>query len=223
MKCPFCGGELQAYTAPSRVAEAAVSRVLSEGVVLDHCDDCKAVWFDRGELTLVSGIDLSNVRFVGKDIRIRPKCRGCGADNAQGNTVCAFCEEKLHMLCPRCDEGKLFCTSVLGTSVDTCFACGGIWIGDNAYEILRGALLTSVVGGGLSCSACGRRGLNPKNSMMSDHGPVCDTCGLAIQSRDMEHFATQEPDGLGSHRFTNNYHPGSYPTLFQQLIAVLLR
>ena len=224
MKCPFCGSELDAYTAPSRLANAAASPVLSEGVVLDHCDACKGVWFDRGELSLVAGVNLSNLRFVGSDNRVRPKCRGCGADNARGATVCEYCKETLHVQCPRCEEGRLFRTTVLNTPVDTCFTCGGIWIGDNAYEILRSSLLASIAQGGIICSSCGKKGLTTKDSMMSEHGPVCDACGLASQRSEMEQFATQEPDGLaGRPRYTNDYYPGSYPTLFQQILAALLR
>ena len=122
MKCPFCESELQSYSVPSRLAQAA-SPVHAEDVVLDHCDTCKAVWFDRGELTLVTGVEVSRLPFVGNDDRVQPKCRACGADNVRGATVCEYCKAPLYVLCPRC-SGRFFHTSVLHTPVDTYSSAG---------------------------------------------------------------------------------------------------
>lgn len=191
MKCPYCDAPLLAYSVPSRIRDLRAGNLCDEAVVLDHCDCCKAVWFDRGEISTVSGFNLSQFRFEGKKRLVQRKCRKCGAVNSTHGTDCEYCGANLFIHCPRCN-GRLCRTSLLNFPLDTCFDCGGLWISDNVYEALSAALTAPFGHGMLVCVACGKSGLTERNTMLSEIGPVCDTCGLARERREMARF--EHPD-----------------------------
>lgn len=100
MKCPVCN--------------VGMIVVECEGVELDHCVDCKGVWFDRDELEyLLSGV---NLRVADLHIEAAPRA------------VSAARKEKPRR-CPRCNR-RMKKISVGGDRpviLDRCGFHGGYW------------------------------------------------------------------------------------------------
>ena len=105
MACPECGGKLHEV-----YAEANYGRVL----LLDQCNGCGGVWFDRWELLLVTdeairkleGVDLENL------LSETPRNKGGG-------------------LCPRCAKGLVLFTDMnlpKDALIERCPGCGGLWL-----------------------------------------------------------------------------------------------
>jgi uncharacterized protein len=127
----------------------------SPGIKLDGCTQCKGIWVDDGELRAIHDRLTSAPRSeaqpwpappgesppVQPDIRqkarlavgflTRVECPGCRQSNPAASPVCWACgtllQGKRGMLCPRCDR-PLTGGVGLGVRMDTCSACGGIWL-----------------------------------------------------------------------------------------------
>ena len=103
IKCPKC----------SRIMEQWESR----GVALDHCNSCKGLWFDEGELT-----------------------------RHFANSGCKISERELKadretpFSCPRCRAGSLIEAQLASVPVDTCKRCHGIFLDLGEVHELMGAI-----------------------------------------------------------------------------------
>lgn len=89
----------------------------SKGVGLDHCNSCKGLWFDEGELTrhlANSGSDISE-----KDLK------------TAGGTS---------RRCPRCKSNSLLRGRLASVEVDTCERCRGIFLDLGEVHELLGAM-----------------------------------------------------------------------------------
>lgn len=103
IKCPKC----------SQVMDAWESR----GVELDHCNSCKGLWFDQGELTR---------HFLNSGSRISE--RDLEADR------------ETPLCCPRCEAGRLTGAHLASVPVDTCRRCHGIFLDLGEVHELMGAI-----------------------------------------------------------------------------------
>ncbi len=89
----------------------------SEGVTIDMCDDCKGMWFDKGEIatTVELSSDIPNFDQV-----------IAGARGTQHK--CPHCRENLVEF-SYTPDGKL--------DIDYCQGCGGIWLDSNELKLLE--------------------------------------------------------------------------------------
>ncbi len=104
MHCPACENKLRAVTT-------------KQGVIVDHCDSCKGIWLDQGE-----------IYFFTKKPKVFYEALQKGLQNPQPT------ERK----CPRCstkmEEGNFLSATL---RLDQCPSCHGIWFDDGE---LRAAL-----------------------------------------------------------------------------------
>lgn len=103
--CPGCGGNLKEV-----YAEANYGRYL----ILDQCQDCGGIWFDRWELYLL------------KD---NEACRLDLVDSERLSTFLSF--KKGPGLCPRCKidlEGFKDLNLSEDTRIERCPRCNGLWL-----------------------------------------------------------------------------------------------
>lgn len=89
----------------------------SHGVTLDHCNTCKGLWFDEGELS-------QHLAFLGtplseEDLEVSRKTR---------------------IQCPRCGEGSMIEASLDEVPVDACRSCQGIFLDLGEVHELMGAV-----------------------------------------------------------------------------------
>lgn len=91
-KCPQCHCEMDIS--------------VKQGVEIDVCAPCSAVWLDRGELAHVC----DNSAFVTRAMKQL-------TDSVTRTTS---------LSCPTCDEKKLSSASVVGTNLSVCVECEGI-------------------------------------------------------------------------------------------------
>lgn len=103
IKCPKCSHIMDQWE--------------SRGVALDHCNSCKGLWFDQGELTR---------HFLNSGSRISE--RDLEADR------------ETPFSCPRCQEGHLIEAHLASVPVDTCKRCHGIFLDLGEVHQLMGAI-----------------------------------------------------------------------------------
>ena len=77
----------------------------SRGVALDHCNSCKGLWFDEGELTR---------HFANTGSKISENDLKMARDTS--------------LICPRCKPKRLSMARFAGVEVDTCDQCRGIFL-----------------------------------------------------------------------------------------------
>jgi Zn-finger nucleic acid-binding protein len=97
-------------------------------LVLDHCNRCGGVWFERGEaqqLGLRAPADLWALVPPRTHI-MKPPCHGCGTPLSRDERVCGVCKRANELMCPACDvrtarvhHGTL--------TLDVCSTCKGVW------------------------------------------------------------------------------------------------
>ena len=103
MKCPKCSNIMDQWE--------------SRGVALDHCNSCKGLWFDQGELTR---------HFLNSGSRISEQ-------DLEANRETPFS-------CPRCQAGHLIEAHLASVPVDTCKRCHGIFLDLGEVHELMGAI-----------------------------------------------------------------------------------
>ena len=109
--------------------KCAMDRWESLGVLLDHCNSCKGLWFDEGELTkhfansgsVISEHDLAGVRDT-------------------------------PLSCPRCSPKLLSVARFATVEVDTCGQCHGIFLDLGEVHELLGVVHRSRAEGEASTS-----------------------------------------------------------------------
>jgi Zn-finger nucleic acid-binding protein len=92
----------------------------SSGVQLDHCNSCKGLWFDQGELT-------QHFANLG--------CEIVETDLKAGQPT--------EFSCPRCTDALLTNAELGGVAVETCPACRGIFLDLGEVPELLGAISRS--------------------------------------------------------------------------------
>ncbi len=105
MKCPVCSNKLRPLK--------------SKAAVVDICDGCKGIWFDKGELVRV-------VKALSSDDRIKPeKVKLFHSRKVKG----VYQLQEGTRSCPRCKVGmrKFNYASDSNVFLDKCPACDGIW------------------------------------------------------------------------------------------------
>jgi Zn-finger nucleic acid-binding protein len=163
--------------------ETAESPVAAGDLELDRCGGCRGAWYDRDELDLLLGRDLSvELGAHRRGPSLLARCPRCGAAAAGREAACPRCGESLAAVCPRCGRA-LDVLPVAGVQLDVCPACGGLWL-DEAEALALAAILDVRPGassGGLVCRRCGRAGLRPAETMCTEDGLICDACHRAAE------------------------------------------
>ena len=95
MNCPKCRHELSEFST-------------KEGVVIDVCDRCQGVWFDRGEMAAYA--DLA------RDV---PELQAVWSNASNTQNPCPRCRTNLEEMQYSTQDTLL---------IDRCPACGGIWL-----------------------------------------------------------------------------------------------
>lgn len=101
MNCPKCRN--------------AMHEISFEGVVLDFCDSCQGIWFDKDELafTMELSTDISDISEVQKDARTTEHdCPRCGSPQKLEEMKFVRIQDLLLDRCPECkgiwvDKGEL--------------------------------------------------------------------------------------------------------------------
>lgn len=95
MDCPKCRHSLSEFHT-------------KEGVVLDVCDGCQGIWFDRGEVAAYADLtrDIPELQSVWRDARVT-------------RNPCPRCRVSLEEMQYSSNDTLL---------IDRCPACGGIWL-----------------------------------------------------------------------------------------------
>jgi Zn-finger nucleic acid-binding protein len=92
----------------------------SSGVELDHCNSCKGLWFDQGELT-------RHFANLGSEL--------VEADLKSGQST--------ELSCPRCQDAQLTQAELDSVAVETCPQCRGIFLDLGEVPELLGAISRS--------------------------------------------------------------------------------
>lgn len=144
MSCPTC-----------RVGLVGFEFKHSPGIKLDGCPQCRGIWVDDSELRaiynrimgatttttqppdhLTTQPDMRQKAQQAMGFLTSVECPGCKQPNPTASKVCWACgmilEGKRGFICPRCDK-PLSAGVYEGLRLDTCQACGGVWI--DAYEL----------------------------------------------------------------------------------------
>ena len=116
LNCPKCSVSMDRWT--------------SSGVTLDHCNDCKGLWFDQGELTR----HFANLGSKLVEGKIEP--RGTA-----------------RVACPRCANETLTEGRLDSVSVETCSKCAGIFLDLGEVHELLGAVARREETGAADASA----------------------------------------------------------------------
>lgn len=123
--CPVCRIPLQ-------------QAIIRPGLVIDTCNRCRGLWFDRGEFQQAYHYSphVSQV-LMGKpsperDVVICPKC---GKKNLRSQAACSSCGAKLRFLCPVCRK-QMQEVAVNNVWIDRCNQCQGIWLDGGELELL---------------------------------------------------------------------------------------
>ncbi|MCS6859745.1 MAG: zf-TFIIB domain-containing protein [Abditibacteriales bacterium] len=129
----------------------------SPGIKLDGCPQCRGIWVDDGELRAIhhritgataSAASTTHPPFQ-PDVRQKAQqamgfltnveCPGCKQPNPTASKVCWACgailEGKRGFICPRCDK-PLSSGVYDGLRLDTCKACGGMWVDAPEFPVL---------------------------------------------------------------------------------------
>ncbi len=139
MSCPTC-----------RVGLVEFEFRHSPGIKLDGCPQCKGIWVDEGELRAIyRRITGETPATTQPDARQKAQqamgfltnveCPGCKQPNPTASKVCWACgamlEGKRGFVCPRCDK-PLSGGVYDGLRLDTCKACGGVWLDAHEFPVL---------------------------------------------------------------------------------------
>lgn len=118
MQCPKCSG----HTLIEKTTKVA-------GLLLDRCNNCQGIWFDRNELQEL-----------------------LSADNLSPLNIPEYAEVDAHSSCPRCQKPLYeFCYPGTITRVDACKQCRGIWLDNNEWKFINTALKQKLE---FSCPKC---------------------------------------------------------------------
>lgn len=101
MDCPKCRRSLSEFTT-------------KEGVVMDICDNCQGLWFDRGEIAAYADLtrDIPELQAVWQDAKLT-------------RNPCPRCRTSLEEMHYSAKDPLL---------IDRCPACGGIWLDSGELE-----------------------------------------------------------------------------------------
>lgn len=182
MKCPRCAGvPLETFH-------------LAGGVVVDYCDKCRGMWFERGEVGQHARFssDIPNLKEAVKAGKPGVKCPACGDQRA--------------VEIPYTPDAKLL--------VDYCAACGGTWfdggeldtleelaenpehlklkLGRAVYDIRRKMGRT---GDAKRCPKCAAPTLEPFKTSENVEVDFCSKCkGIWLQKGETANAAELESD-----------------------------
>jgi Zn-finger nucleic acid-binding protein len=117
MKCVKCTGQ--------------TSEVRVSGIVVDRCERCHGIWFDKSELDRV----LESIR------------SGAGAGILGATTPLAEKLDNVLAHCPRCGQELARSESVAldGLFYDSCGGCGGAWLDGGELAALSADGTTSAI------------------------------------------------------------------------------
>jgi Zn-finger nucleic acid-binding protein len=97
--------------------EVSMHEWTSNGVTLDHCRECKGLWFDKGELS-------RHFANLGATV---------SEDDLQAN-------RETHSKCPRCAGGPMIEARLDDVPVDACTRCHGVFLDLGEVHELMGAI-----------------------------------------------------------------------------------
>jgi Zn-finger nucleic acid-binding protein len=194
MKCPRCKNELRDFTVGSLDLIDTAKKI---DIHLDSCDRCEGTWFDRGELSAFTGVELSGHRLTEKKAAVLENCPGCGANNSKLMQNCVYCQRNSQLLCPRCSNG-IEHTNLLGFGIEYCSHCYGMWL-DKGEALSIAAAVNSETPGTITCARCGKKGLTLRDSFCSADGPVCQSCvnPESEDDADVSEWFSSYSDGRG--------------------------
>ncbi|PKL77365.1 MAG: hypothetical protein CVV27_05695 [Candidatus Melainabacteria bacterium HGW-Melainabacteria-1] len=97
-------------------------------LVLDSCTRCGGIWFDKGEVELLSQI---NAQMAQKQIQLQPKthimqCHQCMNPMERNLDRCSRCNWENKLDCPSCNQ-TMSIARVDGLKLDYCKKCQGVW------------------------------------------------------------------------------------------------
>ena len=102
--CPKCSDEMDRWKTKS--------------VILDHCNSCKGLWFDEGELT-------RHFASIGGNI---------SEDDLRADRTTT-------LLCPRCTSAPLSIGRLASVEVETCEQCHGLFLDLGEVHELLGVVI----------------------------------------------------------------------------------
>jgi len=155
MLCPRCNTEVQTIQAEPRPGARALS--------VDTCATCSGLWLDGAELAPALPV-----------LAALPQRM---AEITQTATVGSFA-------CPRC-RGLMLAFDLLGTPIDLCRDCGGVWLDGGEFAALAAqrdsAAPRHAVPKEVACRGCGA--VTPLGeTYYSDRGLVCGNCHSSTDS-----------------------------------------
>jgi Zn-finger nucleic acid-binding protein len=125
--CPVCLGV--------RLDKRRVGR--HGAVVLDHCDRCGGVWFEKGEVQALRQLRPRDLlAHVAPQAGVHHmRCRGCDGVVSREATACLACDQPVRLDCPSCDR-PLETRDYQGVRLDFCGRCRGVWFDQHELKDL---------------------------------------------------------------------------------------
>lgn len=97
-------------------------------LVIDHCQRCGGVWFEKGEAQQLTRHSPSALwkHIPPRNTGPKPPCHGCHAPLDRDAEKCGVCGKKNELNCPMCDK-VMERRQHSGLTLDVCTACKGVW------------------------------------------------------------------------------------------------
>lgn len=120
LPCPACLG-------------TRMEKIQLEGapVTLDRCQRCGGIWFEKGEVHQVRGLERTRtLQQLGASVDIdvaRAPCHGCRAPVARDQQTCPACGHHVRLACPIC-QNAMTPARVGDLHLDACRRCRGVWL-----------------------------------------------------------------------------------------------
>lgn len=105
-------------------------------LVLDACNRCGGIWFDRGEVARLRQYQPKALwkKIAPPDEAYRGPCHGCGAKMERNAAACPACGRRNEIACPACGDAVPLRRHER-LLLDACDRCHGVWF--DAVELAR--------------------------------------------------------------------------------------
>lgn len=107
------------------------------GVIYDECPQCRAHWFDLGELqTILHGAGVTfDEATLHKGLEQPTRCRWCETQHDYSQPDCGRCHRPLVHHCPK-DKRAMMIAQVEHIELDHCTTCKGLWFDGEEFSRL---------------------------------------------------------------------------------------
>ena len=137
LPCPVCLGVQMEKVQLQRGADV---------LVLDHCQRCGGVWFEKGEVQRLTRHAPEELwKFIPpRSSTVAPPCHSCHAPLARDAETCTVCGEENRIACPLCTK-RMERRTHAELTLDVCTRCHGVWFDHAEIKGVWSLSVSSVV------------------------------------------------------------------------------